>query len=119
RGEVSVQRLKTPAVVQHHRVAVDGERRREDHHPRVGSGYWAVPAGGEVEAEVRLDVHLAPLVAVRARLREVREHLGVARLDEGAFPQGTRLAAGGELALGLFRGLALVAGDPETGGDEE
>ena len=31
--------LQTPAVVQHHRVAVDGERRREDHHPRVGGGY--------------------------------------------------------------------------------
>ena len=118
RGEVGVEGLQPPAMVQHHRVAVDGERRREDHHSRIGGRHRAVPAGGEVVAQVHLHVHLAPLVAVGARLREVREHLGVARLHEGPLPQGSRLAAGGELALGLLRGLALLAVDPEKGGND-
>ena len=59
-----------------------------------------------------------PGEAVGARLREVREDLGVVRLDEGALPERPRLGAGGELALLLLGGLALIAVDAEERGHE-
>ena len=74
--------------------------------------------GGEVVAEVDLGVDLATVVAVRARLREIGEDLGVARLEEDAVPERPRLRLGRQRALGLLGLLATVAVDGEKGLEE-
>src|SRR5439155_508496 len=63
-------------------------------------------------------VDLATVVAVRARLREIGEDLGVARLEEDAVPERPRLRLGRQRALGLLGLLATVAVDGEKGLEE-
>jgi hypothetical protein len=62
--------------------------------------------------------HVLAVIAIGSRLGEIGKDLGVAGLDEGAVPQGTRLRLGAERPLGLLRLLAPVAVDGEEGGEQ-
>ena len=110
---MSVERLQPEAVVEDHGVAVDGERPGVDHHALVGGGDDRLLGGGEIEADVHLGVDLTAVIAVRASLREVREDLRVAGLDERAFPQ--RLVGGlqRDAPLLLLGELPLITVDRE------
>src|SRR6267142_2224399 len=102
-------------------VIADGQacRARASHllalgHPVAGVGgrHRRLLGGGEVVSVVDLRVDGAAVVDVRARLREVREHLRVARLGEGACPERRLGRPRPDLTL---RGLGLLALLPVDG----
>src|SRR6267142_3283435 len=112
RRQVRVERLQPEPVVEDHGVAVDRERAGEGDDAGVGGRHRRLLGGGEVVSVVDLRVDGAAVVDVRARLREVREHLRVARLGEGACPERRLGRPRPDLTL---RGLGLLALLPVDG----
>src|SRR6185295_18173387 len=79
--EMAVERCEDEPVVDDDGIAVDGEGTRAGDDAGIGSGRGAVLERGQIEAQVDLGVDLLVAIAVGACLREVREDLGIARLD--------------------------------------
>src|SRR5438093_42850 len=111
--EMRVQRLQAQAVVDHDRVAVDREGLGEDDDALVGGRDRRLPRGREIVAEVHLAIDLAAGIDVGAQLGEVREHLGVPRLDERPLPERLVGRGGADLPFRLLGPAPKIAVDDQ------
>ena len=104
-AQVPIHGKNAHAMVNNHRIAVDTQGFRQDHHAVVGRRHRAVQQGSQVLPLVHLLIHVLILIDISALIAEAGHGFADETL-EGPDPQRLRLARGADLANLVMIGLA-------------